>query len=70
MEDRQRHGALFTEKGLGEKYYIKVDGFVGLLVPFVLGRMYACMYIYIHIHSYVWTHSFIHIYTYIYICVH
>ena len=47
MEDRQRHGALFTEKGLGEKYYIKVDGFVGLLVPFVLGRMYACMYIFI-----------------------
>jgi len=33
------NGALFTEKRLGEKYYIEVDGFVGLLVPFVFGQV-------------------------------
>jgi len=37
--DRQRHGALFTEEGLGEKYHIEVDGFVGLLVPLVFWRV-------------------------------
>ena len=39
MVDRQRHGALFTEEGLGEEYYVELDGFVGLLVPIVFGRV-------------------------------
>ena len=39
MVDRQRHGALFTEEGLGKEYYVEVDGFVGLLVPFVFGEL-------------------------------